>query len=265
MDMKYLYENSPERYAQDILSALELSPPVDVHRVCSSYDIRVYFEDIQTAEAFLVVANGKKSIIINERKILYIPRQRFTIAHEVGHFFIPWHSSQCACYKIGDFDTSNAAENEADIFASELLIPTVFLLPKIQGKTITLELIKKLAQQFNVSLGAITRKVIANTEEKVIGLLYYRDGTKLVQAKSRSFDLHLRDDVIGASAAKELLNSRFSNESIKRILSCNEWFHENNNDIKIVEESLYQPNLNRVFTILRIANDFDYFDTFFDR
>jgi len=265
MIMKYLYESSPERYAQDILSSLELIPPVDIHKICEAYDIKICYEDISTAEAFLVVSSGKKSIIINERKILYVPRQRFTIAHEVGHYFIPWHSSQCACYKIGDFDTSNSTENEADIFASELLIPTSSILPRIDEKTITLELIKEFAQEYNVSLGAMTRKVIANTYDKVIALLYYRDGTKLIQAKSSSFDLHLKPDIIRESAAKELLNSRHGSESMKRILNCNVWFHENNNDIEIVEESMYQPNFNRVFTILRIANDFDYFDAFFDR
>jgi len=73
----------------------------------------------------------------------------------------------------------------------------------------------------------------------------------------------LRPDVIQASGAKELLNSRYSNESMRRILNCGEWFMEANTDFEIVEESLYQPNFNRVFTILRIANDTDYFDAFF--
>jgi len=264
MDMKYLYENSPERYAQDILSSLELTPPIDIHKVCNLYDIKVYYENIHSAEAFLVVANGKKSIIINERKILYMPRQRFTIAHEVGHFFIPWHSRQYACYKIGDFDTSDIYENEANIFASELLIPKASILSRLEGKTISLELIKELAQEFNVSLGAMARKVIDNTDEKVMVLLYYSNGNKLTQAKSKNFDLRLKPGIIKTSAAKELLLSRYSNEYMKRILRSDVWFHESSDNIEIIEESLYQPNFNRVFTLLRVANDFDYFNAFFD-
>lgn len=98
-----------------------------------------------------------------------------------------------------------------------------------------------------------------------MALLYLRSGKKLIQAKSRSFNLHLRPDVIRTSAAKELLNGRYANGSMKPILNCDEWFLENNNDFQIVEESMYQPNFNRVFTILRLANDSDYFDAFFDR
>jgi Zn-dependent peptidase ImmA (M78 family) len=262
--MNYLYANSPELYAQDILYTLELTPPIDIHKVCEAFDIKVYYEDIKAAEAFLVVSQGKKSIIINERKILYIPRQRFTIAHEVGHFFIPWHSSQCACYKIGDFNSSNSDENEADVFASELLIPSSTIIERTKGKGITLELIKELAQEYNVSLAAMARKIIDNTDEKVIALIYYSNGTKLIQSKSKSFDLNLKPGVIKTSAAKELLLSRYGNESMKRIVSVDVWFQENTNEFEIVEESLCQPNFNRVFTILRVANGSDYFDAFFD-
>lgn len=68
INMRYLYENSPERYAQDVVYSVNLTPPVDIYSVCDSYDIKVCFEDISTAEAFLVVTSRRKSIIINERK-----------------------------------------------------------------------------------------------------------------------------------------------------------------------------------------------------
>ncbi len=58
--MKYLYEGNPEKYAQDIISSLELIPPIDIEKVCDSYDIKIYYENINSAEAFLIVANGKK-------------------------------------------------------------------------------------------------------------------------------------------------------------------------------------------------------------
>lgn len=264
--MRYLYENSPERYAQDVVYSMNLTPPVDIYSVCNYYDIKVYYEDINVAEAYLIVAFGKKSIIINTRRIQYIPRQRFTIAHEIGHFFIPWHKSQCVCDKIGNFDPLNSVENEADIFASELLIPIASILPRIEGRTVTLDLIKELAQEYNVSLTAMAKKVIDNTDEKVIALIYYNDGAKYPLAISRTFDFNLKPGIIKTSAAKDLLLNRYRNEFIKRILRFDVWFHQSdNNDFEIVEESLYQPYLNRVFTILRTANDFDYFDAFLDR
>ncbi|NLW25579.1 MAG: hypothetical protein GXY91_10170 [Clostridia bacterium] len=60
--MKYLYEGNPEKYAQDIISSLELIPSIDIEKVCDSYDIKIYYENINSAEAFLIVANGKKRV-----------------------------------------------------------------------------------------------------------------------------------------------------------------------------------------------------------
>ena len=51
---------------------------------------------------------------------------------------------------------------------------------------------------------------------------------------------------------------------MKRILGFEVWFDDNKHGIQIVEESLYQPNFGRVFTMLRMANDSDYMDAYFD-
>lgn len=88
INMRYLYENSPECYVQDVVYLMSLTSPVDIYSVCDYYDIKVHYEDINAAEAYLIVASGKKPIIINTRRIQYIPRQRLTIAHKIGHFFI---------------------------------------------------------------------------------------------------------------------------------------------------------------------------------
>lgn len=72
----YLYESSPELYAQDILSSLNLTLPIDVFKVCEFYDLKVNYEDISSAEALLIVSQGKKNIIINDKKILYLPRKK---------------------------------------------------------------------------------------------------------------------------------------------------------------------------------------------
>lgn len=102
------------------------------------------------------------------------------------------------------------------------------------------------------------------TKDKIIALIYYSNGRKIIQAKSSSFDLNLKLGIIRGSAAKDILHNRYSNETVKRILSCDVWFNENSYDFEIVEESLYQPNFSRVFTILRLANNTDYMDAFFD-
>ena len=72
-----------------------------------------------------------------------IHSQRFTIAHELGHIIIPWHSgvsldnqtyrydSDTAFYKSGSSRLLDMQELEAHVFASELLMPYEWLQRKI--------------------------------------------------------------------------------------------------------------------------------------
>jgi len=44
INMRYLYENNPERYAQDVVCSMNLTSPVDIYGICYSYDIKVCFQ-----------------------------------------------------------------------------------------------------------------------------------------------------------------------------------------------------------------------------
>ncbi len=57
-------------------------------------------------------------------------RERFTLAHELGHIMLPWHVGNSACAPgVGVFDSTTATEEEqADTFASCVLAPDRWLL-----------------------------------------------------------------------------------------------------------------------------------------
>ncbi|MCY3615919.1 MAG: ImmA/IrrE family metallo-endopeptidase [Bacteroidetes bacterium] len=57
------------------------------------------------------------------------PRERFTIAHELGHYFIDEHRNALTSGvgrhpSFSEFQSDELAEREADLFASRLLMPT---------------------------------------------------------------------------------------------------------------------------------------------
>jgi Zn-dependent peptidase ImmA (M78 family) len=59
-------------------------------------------------------------------------RRRFTLAHEIGHFRIPWHLGTIVCHTdFGESDEDDllhrASEGEANTFAYELLLPQQWL------------------------------------------------------------------------------------------------------------------------------------------
>jgi len=257
----YIYPNNPERYAQDIILELDLKPPVDVIKICNAYGLILNTENIKFVDALLIISKEKKNIILSN-EILYLTRRRFSIAHEIGHYFIPWHKNNYSCSEIGLFSSFDKDEREADTFAAELLIPTRIIKKEIENRNISLDLIKEFSNKYDVSLIAMARKLLSITPEKAIVFLYYNKGNKIILSSSISFNYEIHEGIIEGSAAEELIHRKNKNETIKKILDSFMWIKESNNQFKIMEESFYQPTFDRVFTMLRIANETDYFNEF---
>lgn len=72
-------------------------------------------------------------------------RERFTLAHELGHFVLH-----------GDLESPESAEREADEFASEFLMPASEI--RSQLKDITLQRAAQLKSLWRVSMGALIRR-----------------------------------------------------------------------------------------------------------
>lgn len=85
-------------------------------------------------------------------------RRRFTLAHEIGHIRIPWHVGTIVShveYDIRYTDEIYAAiESEANQFAGELLIPSVWLKQLARSHDDVGELVKTAARESEVSLEA---------------------------------------------------------------------------------------------------------------
>jgi hypothetical protein len=68
-------------------------------------------------------------------------RTRFTIAHELGHAVIPWHTGSAECAMPMPHYPRSITEREADEFAAELLIPTDWLRHAIRIHNADLDLV----------------------------------------------------------------------------------------------------------------------------
>jgi hypothetical protein len=106
-------------------------------------------------------------------------RQRFTIAHELGHFVL--HRGEQAGFQC-DKDAvhlglgeSAAIEREADEFASHLLMPSDVVCKAIADQPIDLRLLSELADAFDVSFEALCIRFIKLTEQRAV-LLHWDNG-----------------------------------------------------------------------------------------
>jgi len=84
--------------------------------------------------------------------------QRFSIAHELGHYFIPGHMEQVlangAHKSHAGFGSRDPYEQEADFFASALLMPSSLIKPIMARQDDGLDLVKTIARECVTSLTA---------------------------------------------------------------------------------------------------------------
>ncbi|ASJ25811.1 ImmA/IrrE family metallo-endopeptidase [Laribacter hongkongensis] len=116
-------------------------------------------------------------------------RQRFTIAHELGHFILHRDQRQSFnCDKESVYsgaDTIRVIEREADDFASNLLMPGDLLREWISNQRIDLHVLSALAKRFQVSFEALCIRFIKFTTQRAI-LVYWDNGFVKYEWRSSS-------------------------------------------------------------------------------
>lgn len=85
------------------------------------------------------------------------PRTRFTIGHELGHYFLDRHRAylmrrESAHLSKGEFLSDIVVEKEADSFAASILMPTKLARPIINSAELSVGRLSGIADRFNVSL-----------------------------------------------------------------------------------------------------------------
>jgi Zn-dependent peptidase ImmA (M78 family) len=102
---------------------------------------------------------------------------RFTIAHELGHYFIPGHS--CKLFGAGDgihlsrsgFVSQDPLELQADHFAKELLMPESLFQGEASKAGEGFAAIESLSQKFNTSITATAIRYCTFAENAVIVIM----------------------------------------------------------------------------------------------
>lgn len=118
---------------------------------------------------------------------------RFTLAHELGHYFIPHHRIGLITGELkphGSFNylTNQSAwllEREADAFASHLLMPTSSVKELIKGRSFHFGVIEEIAEKFKVSKSAAALRFVDIGNAPIMAV-YAMDGR--IQWVSRSND-----------------------------------------------------------------------------
>ncbi len=162
--------------AAEVLEALKIaSAPIDPLAIAGSEkpllcamggDFRNRFdgqlEYHRSKNRFLLFYNTKYDRAPNGE---HHPRTRFSIAHELGHYFLDAHQAYLrrtgkSHPSRGEFLSDRIIETEADAFAAGLLMPASLLGPKVNDGEMTFDDIQGWAGDFKTSVTSTARRAV---------------------------------------------------------------------------------------------------------
>jgi Zn-dependent peptidase ImmA (M78 family) len=161
-------QNEIEQKAEDILNESGFRAiPISVEDIAAHYKLQIGKATSTDFSGILIRKDGAALIGINSTDTPR--RQRFTIAHEIGHFFLHPTNEVLVDYRRSSKGTHRTPkEREADIFAASLLMPRQELIKdfmRIAGGTLTDEeqtknVVSLLATKYEVSDEAMNIRLL---------------------------------------------------------------------------------------------------------
>lgn len=141
-----------DRFPGKRIEPTAIAKSVDIGVILGHYDNKF--------DGMLEHDSGRFFIYCNLDRVERVdsPRARFTLAHELGHYYIPEHHNALASGKVlkhpshCDFESKNPIELEADHFASCLLMPSERFRKRAKKLARGLESIRQLSGEFGTSL-----------------------------------------------------------------------------------------------------------------
>lgn len=220
----------------------------------------VQYKHLDGAEARLAVV-GQKAIITISTTIEDPYRRRFSIAHELGHLEMHRIQSSIALCTGEDIDDWRARraranrEQEANAFASALLLPERFFGPLCRQQEPSLDRIAELAKAFQVSLTATALRYMDFCTEPC-AIVFSQNGTiKWFQGSKDFEDLRVFIDVPSRLDRSSYASLFFQGDSIpstRHRVYASSWFTSGRyrHDASIYEQSWPMPKYNAVLTLL---------------
>ena len=205
-----------------------------------------------------LVRQGNRGVIRTKRGIREEGRKRFAIAHELGHWFLHEKESQyfvCTAEQMRDYKRS-PMEVEANIFASELLMPTFLFRPLADNAAPCLQSISHLAGIFNTSMTATGIKFVDLNRHECA--LVFSENGRVTWSKQKGNRSGLRIEkgmsLHEGSLARYLTEP--GSKSGPTPVEPDAWITENwyERQLEVTEESWNMNGYNSVLTLLVLTD-----------
>ncbi len=249
-----------QQEAAEIAQALD-NIPIKINAVCDYLSDEEFYisyseEDI-SSKGFegISMGNSQGAGIIVNSNINFPTRKRFTAMHEIGHVVLhifPGVKTTFRCTKK-DISTRKSSkqiyENEANTFASSLLLPKYFVKPLVDRNDLTWDFISDIAGRCDASLQATARRLVSLSKEEYVLMMQYGDDV-WSPIKSPSCKYFIPKNKFPYSLQKKEIIGDKNFPSSWDKCSASEWLSNDNGYHEIKYSSICYPEHKLIMTIL---------------
>lgn len=132
MGLRGRWVPKPVKIARRLIELYSIELPFDLDELVQKFATlhykRIPISGVDGVTVNLKVPGKKPTVVVNTA--IPTTRQRFTLAHELGHIVIPWHTGTIVddIYTQRSLDLQyKILEEEANTFAAELLMPVAWV------------------------------------------------------------------------------------------------------------------------------------------
>ncbi|MGB8411835.1 MAG: ImmA/IrrE family metallo-endopeptidase [Candidatus Binatus sp.] len=251
---KNSYFRTPSQLFREL--GIASADEIDVEAIAYHCNATIRYRPL-TGCAARIVGNGNTAIItVNSESPR--PRQRFSAAHELGHWMRDRGKASFSCRDV-EFITQwsrHNPESRANMYASDLVLPVSLFTPAASAfKAINFDAVRNLADTFVTSLTATAIRLVEYGPLPAMLVCYSLAGREwFVRAAGVPKEIWPHEKIVSGSYAFDLLKSSAERE-LKGEVSAAAWFnHSVANRYDVYEHSL-RTRYGEVFTLLWWKNE----------
>jgi len=241
--------------AERLLQELGVTDPneIDLEAIAYHLGANVRYAPLDGCEARIIGFCGSAIITVNANSSL--PRKRFSIAHELGHWI--YHRGKSLVCRVEEYrpQGSLAAERVADFYAADLLMPRFLFHPLArQHPTLNFKTVSSLAHAFRTSQTAAAIRLVETDHSPAMLVCHSQQGRKwFVRAPSVPERWFPRDRLDAESFAFGILFGAGRNDTMPRLVGAEAWFERWEAERFEIHEQTIRTAPDEVLTILLLS------------
>jgi len=243
---------TPTAKAGALLAELGIVRPEDIDLEAMAFHCgaTIVYEPLRGCEARLIGRGDRAIITVNSRSSL--GRQRFSGAHEVGHWLYDRGEIALACTSAAMTSnwTRSGRETRANRFGADLLLPPAMFKVAADGMPPTLDSVSLLADRFRTSLTATAIRLVELGGQPAMVALYGTEGRKWFVPGPEVRDLLWPVRAVSTGSAAEELMRGGGDYRAARDVTADIWIDDTDADAYLLHEESYRIADELVLTLL---------------